>query len=339
VLDIELANGDYNAANGEVFPLVVPSVAGLVINGSTYGRLASKGAYIDGGGEDTAYEKAVSKPTRSYYTTIAIPSGAQVTMSSLYVGWAHPKLPGSATYDSIDLLGQLTGTTASFDAPPTLGAVRLNGLLVAGGTFACASCAVAGKGYAIAAFAIPATVCGGSSGDVSCPTLTLTGPGTSGPGSIAGPIGIRTDGSANVTVSNQTFSAELTAFTDDYPPLVTGIVPVSADFGQGFGSPQSTGSNVLVGARTSAITLTLPGDEVYAYGNTWTPMIQGSDASGQFRSDIIFEPGASGGNVTIASSAGGAKVRVGPFKHASPTPSASPSGSPSGSPSPSPSPT
>src|SRR5580658_336915 len=60
VLDIEIANGDYNTTNGEVFPLVLPSVTGLVINGSLYGRGASKGAYIDGAGEDVAYEKAVS---------------------------------------------------------------------------------------------------------------------------------------------------------------------------------------------------------------------------------------------------------------------------------------
>ncbi|HTA37789.1 MAG TPA: DUF1565 domain-containing protein, partial [Candidatus Acidoferrales bacterium] len=213
VLDIELANGDYNTANGEVFPLVLPSVTGLVINGSTYGHLAVRGAFIDGAGEDTAYEKAVSAPAGSYYTTIAIPPGVQVSMTSLYVGAKNPKLPGTATYDAIDLLGQLTGTTASFNAPPTLGAPRLNGVLVAGGTFSCASCSVAGKNYAIAAFSIPGTQCGGSSssgsGGGQCPTVTLTG-GNTGPGSIGGPIGIRSDGTAAVTASNQTFSAELT---------------------------------------------------------------------------------------------------------------------------------
>jgi hypothetical protein len=335
VLDIEVASGDYNSANGEVFPLIVPSVTGLVINGSLYGRGVTKGSYIDGAGEDAAYEKTIGAAAGSFYTTIAIQSGAQVSVTGLYFGTSHPALPGLAVYDSVDLLGQLTGTTASFNSPPTLGFTRLNGVLVAGGTFNCASCAVGGRGYAIAAFAIPSTTCGGSSSSSGCPTLTLTGPAMTGQGAIGGPIGIRSDGSAIVTVSNQTFSSGLTAFSDDYPPLVSGIVPVQADFGQGEGSPPSTGNNVFLGARTSEIALSLSGDGVVAFGDTWNPNIQGTNASGQFRADTIFSPGDSGRNVTIASSATGAKVHVGPFKQ----PTASPSTSPSGSPSPSPSPT
>jgi hypothetical protein len=337
VLDIEVAAGHYNAANGEVFPLAVPSVSGLVINGS--GRGTAKGTFVDGDGEDVAYEKAVSATPRSFYTTIAIQLGAQVSATNLSVGTSHVTLSGQAVYDSIDLLGQLTGTSASLNSPPSPGSSRLNGVLVAGGTFNCASCAIGGKTYAIAAFAIPSTTCAGSSGSTQCPTLTLTGPSITGPGSIVGPVGIRTDGSAIVTVSNQTFSRERTAFADDITPLVSGIVPVPADFGQGQGNPQSTGNNVFLGASTSAISLVLADDAVDAYGNTWNAKVQGTNASGQFTSEIIFGPGASGRNVTIASSATDAKVRVGPFKQPTPSPSTSPSGSPSGSPSPSPSPT
>jgi hypothetical protein len=348
VLDIEVANGVYNAANGEVFPLVVPSVTGLVINGSTYGvRGTSKGAFIDGAGEDTVYEKAVGGVAKSSYTSIVIPIGAQVSMTNMYVGASHPALPGAAVYDAVDVLGQLTGTTSAFNPSIVRVPGRLNGVLVAGGTLSCASCSIAGRFYAIATFAIPATVCGGSSGsggssggsgsgNGSCPILTLTGPQISGQGSIIGLEGIKTDGTATIVVSNQTFSGESIAFSDDYKPFLTGIVPVPADFGQGGGTPQSTGGNIFLGARTSVISLGLPGDEVDAYGDTWNQNSQGSGSNGQFRSEFIFAPGAAGTNVTIASAANGAKVRVGPFKHPTPTPSASPSGSPSGSPSASP---
>jgi Protein of unknown function (DUF1565) len=333
VLDIEVAAGDYNTANGEVFPLVVPSVMGLVVNGSLYGRGTSKGTFIDGSGEDVAYEKTISAAAGSYYTTIAIASTVQMSITNLYVGSSHPKVPGSATYDSIDLLGQLTGTTASFDAPPAQGSPRLNGVLAAGGTLTCASCSIGGKSYAIAAFAVSSTTCGGSSASTNCPTVTLTGPSMTGQGLIGGAIGIRTDGNAIVTVSNQTFSNGLTAFSDDYPALVTGAQPVAADFGQGQGS--STGNNVLIGAATE-ISLTLPDDAVDAFGDTWNPTAQGTNKHGQFTADQIFAPGDSGRNVTIAASANGSHVHAGPFKQPTASPSTSPSGSPSGSPSASP---
>ncbi len=339
VLDIEIANGDYNTANGEIFPLVIPAVTGLVINGSLYGRGAAKGAFVDGAGEDTANEKLLGAPAGSLYTTISIQPTASISVTSLYVGASKPALPSvSAIYDAFDDLGSLSGTTSSFNSPPKLGIQRLNGVLVAGGTLNCVSCAIGGgvRGYGIAAFSIAATDCGSGT---QCPTVTLTGPANSGQGVIAAPIGIRTDGSAVLTVSNQTFSAELTAFTDDFPAQVTGLTTVPADFGQGEGSPPSTGNNVFLGARVSAIALTLPNDAVDAFGDTWNPRVQGTDASGQFRSDMDFAPGDSGKNVTIAASATGARVHAGPFKHATPSPSTSPSGSPSGSPSPSPSPT
>jgi hypothetical protein len=337
VLDIEIATGDYNTANGEIFPLVIPPVTGLVINGSLYGRGSSKGAFVDGAGEDTGYEKLVGAPAGSFYTTIAIQPAAQISVTNLYFGVAKPKLPtGLAIYDAFDDVGSLTGTTSSFNSPPSLGAPRLNGVLVAGGTLNCASCAIGGRGYAIAAFSIATSNC---SSETQCPTVTLTGPSTSGQGSIGAPIGIRTDGSAFVTASNQTFLSGLVAYSDDYTPLVTGLLPGLVDFGQGQGSPQSTGNNVFLGAHTSEISLTVAGDTIAAFGDTWNPNVQGSNASGQYRVDTIFSQGASGRNVTIAAAASGAKVHVGPFKQPTPSPSTSPTGSPSGSPSPSPSPT
>jgi hypothetical protein len=338
VLDIEIASGDYNTANGEKFPLVIPPVMGLVINGSLYGRGVTKGAFVDGAGEDTGYEKLVGAPAGSFFTTIAIQPTAQISVTNLYVGVLRPALPsGLAIYDAFDDVGSLTGTTSSFNSPPTLGTPRLNGVLVAGGTLNCASCTIGGKGYAIAAFSIATSDC---STGTQCPTVTLTGPPASGNGSIGAPIGIRTDGSAFVTASNQTFSSGLVAYSDDYAPLVTtGLTPGLVDFGQGQGSPQSTGNNVFLGARTSEISLTLSGGTIAAFGDTWNPNVQGSNPSGQYRVDTIFSQGASGRNVTIAASATGAKVHVGPFKQPTPSPSTSPTGSPSGSPSPSPSPT
>ncbi len=162
----------------EKFPLVIPSVTGLVINGSLYGRGATKGAFVDGAGEDTAYEKLVSAPAGSFYTTIAIQPAAQISVTNLYVGASKPKLPSAlAIYDAFDDLGSLTGTTSSFNSPPALGTPRLNGVLVAGGTLNCASCTIGGKVYAIAAFSIAASDC--SSG-TQCPTVMLTGPAMSG---------------------------------------------------------------------------------------------------------------------------------------------------------------
>jgi Protein of unknown function (DUF1565) len=339
VTDIEIATGDYNAANGEKFPLQFPSATTLTINGTRYGRGESKGTFIDGAGEDTAFEKIVDAQAGSYFTTMEFGTSASgINLTNLYVGVALPKLPIATTiYNALDVMGSVTATTAAFESA-TAREPRLNGVLVPGGTFACTSCAIGGTGYAIAAFSLATSDCGTAT---QCPTLTLTGPATSGQGLIGGTTGIRTDGSAIVTVSNQTFSSSNIGFADDFPPILIGIVPVLVDLGQGPESPNSTGGNVLLGALTTEISLTLAGDTVTAFGDTWNPNIQGTDASGQFKSDLIFGPGKHGRNVTVANAIAGARVKVGPFKHATPTPSTSPSTSPTGSttPSPSPSPT
>jgi hypothetical protein len=336
VVDVEIAAGDYNAANGEKFPLQVPG--GVTINGGQYGRGSSKGTFIDGAGEDKNYEKLVGAPANSFFTTIEVaPTSTGTSFTNVYVGATTPALPATAiAYDALNDLGTLTATTTSFAGSVKRGAPRLNGVMVPGGTFTCTSCTIGGTGYGIAAFSLATSDC---SSETQCPTVTLNGPSISGLGSVGGAQGIRTDGTALVTVSNQRFTSSLEAFADDYAPLISAaITPVEVDFGQGFGSPPSTGGNVLIGAGTE-FSLTLPGDLVTAYGNTWNPGIQGSNKNGQYSADVGFGPGASGKNVTIASAATGAKLKTGPFKQPTPTPSTSPSGSPSASPSPSPTPT
>jgi hypothetical protein len=339
VTDVEIAAGDYNAANGEKFPLTIP-VGGLTINGSLYGRGQSRGSFVDGAGDDTALEKVLGVAAGSYYTTFVVPSTLQgsVSITNLYVGATSPKLPlASTVYDSIDLMGGLSATTSAFETSAKRGIAKLNGILLPGGTLNCTSCAIGGTGWAIAAFSLPTSDC--TSAMTQCPTVTLTGPSNTGPGQIGARTGIRTDGSALITASNQAFTSYVTAFADDYTPIVSGIAPQGVDFGQGPGTPQSTGGNVFLGAHATEIALGLAGDFVAAFGDTWNTKTQGTGGSGQYRSDVTFKPGASGLNVTIASSATGAKVKVGPFKHATPTPSASPSGSPSASPTASPTPT
>jgi Protein of unknown function (DUF1565) len=330
VQDIEIASGDYNVANGEKFPLQIPATTVLTINGSLYGRGQSHGAFIDGAGEDTVYEKIVDAPAGTYYTTVEIGSVATgITMTNLYVGAAAPKLPLATTqYHAVDLMGVMTGTTSSFDAPPKAGVPRLNGILVPGGTLTCTSCAIGGTGYAIAAFSLADSTCPST----QCPAVTLSGASGTGQGSVAGSTGIRTDGTATIIVSNQSFSSSTVAFADDYPPMVTGgVTPVNVDFGQGPESPNSSGGNVFIGAKKTEISLGLANEEVTGFGDTWTPNVQGSGPHGVYKVDQNFDAGKSGMNFTIADGLANTRVRVGPFKQATPTPSTSPSTSPSGS--------
>jgi hypothetical protein len=337
VQDIEVAAGDYNVANGEKFPLQIPTTTTLTINGSLYGRGRAKGTFVDGAGEDTVFEKIVNAPARTYYTTVEIGTTATgISMTGVYIGASAPKLPLATTqFHAVDLMGQLTATTSSFDSPPTAGVARLNGVLIPGGTLSCTSCSIGGTGYAIAIFSVPTSDCG--SAGTQCPTLTMTGPSISGQGSIGGSTGIRTDGTAIITLSNQSFSSSTVGLTDNYPPILSGFTPEHIDLGQGLGN--STGGNILLGASTTEISLILANDGVSAYGDTWNPNTQGTDPHGQYKTDTTFDAGKSGRNVTIADGLAGTQVHVGPFKQPTPTPSTSPSTSPSGSTTPSPSPT
>ena len=69
-VSITLANGDYNAANGEKFPIVIPTNVSLT--GLSFGMGVKSGAFINGLGEDTIFENLVHAPRRSAYATLEI---------------------------------------------------------------------------------------------------------------------------------------------------------------------------------------------------------------------------------------------------------------------------
>lgn len=334
---IFLANGDYNVANGEKFPIVVPTA--VTITGSGYGMGPSHGSFINGYGQDTAFEQLVHAPVRSAYTTLEAAATANVSLSDVYVGTSKLALPNSsAAYASFDVIGTLNASSS------TLGTVvskvrNANGVLVAGGSFTCSSCAIRGNDYAIGALSVtlaptpPPSSPGPPSGT---PTPSIVGPSitlsrSSGDSTIAGKIvDILTDGSVNVTVSGEAFEQGEYAFQDSLPQVVAVLTPGAVDFGGGFAS--SSGGNVFIGARVTEISITRRFTTVSALDDTWNPDQQGANRNGQYPKNKTFEPGATGANVTIAGIASGSTVTVGPALVPTPTPSASPSPSPSSSP-------
>src|SRR5581483_10881053 len=103
-LTIALAAGTYDAATGEVFPIVVP--VSVTIAGTGYGAGSSKGrgTFINGAGEDTQYEKAAGIPSshRAFATLVVPPGVGPVSISGLYVGSSRLALPAGADYSSAD---------------------------------------------------------------------------------------------------------------------------------------------------------------------------------------------------------------------------------------------
>ncbi|HYL27641.1 MAG TPA: DUF1565 domain-containing protein, partial [Candidatus Nitrosotalea sp.] len=83
-VQINLASGDYNAANGETFPIFVPK--NVTIMGANYNAGLIHGSFIDGVGEDVAFEQTVHAPAHSAYATLVGVSPAQVGLSEVYVG-------------------------------------------------------------------------------------------------------------------------------------------------------------------------------------------------------------------------------------------------------------
>ena len=105
---INLASGDYDAANGEKFPIVVPRSVSII--GTNYGTGASGGSFIDGVGEDTIFERIVHAAPHSVYTTLEVVPPASVNLGDVYVGASKIKLPNSrALYASVDVIGTLSG--------------------------------------------------------------------------------------------------------------------------------------------------------------------------------------------------------------------------------------
>lgn len=343
-LTISLSAGNYTRNSGEAFPLVIPTGVSLI--GNNYGRSVVKGSFINGSGEDTTLEKAEGKAnSHTFYTTLVVPAGVSLAFNQVYIGTSVP--PSRGTYSSVDVLGILSASSATFGQGKSFAAN--GGITVAGGTLNCTACFVEGRDFAIKAFTLASSASSGSGG---APTITLQGPGHS---VIGGGDGIRTDGTATITASTQVFQSRNTAYTDSLAtpaPSSSGSAPTPTpsssssgsssgaviDFG---GGGQSTASNTLAGGATE-INVTLSGERVFAKNNTWNIITKGpqrTNDSGQYPRTLDFGPGTNGKNVTIANGASGSEVTVGPAKPPTPTPSPYTSGSPSGSPSPTASPT
>jgi hypothetical protein len=319
---ITLGTGDYNAANGEQFPIVIPRT--VSITGTNYGAGTKGGSFIDGYGEDTIFERLVHAPAHSVYTTFEALPPASVSIGDVYVGASKIALHSSrALYASVDVIGTLTGSTASFGSGILSSANNLNGMLVASGTLNCDSCQIRGNGFGIGALSVPLPTISPSS---STPSLTLTHSGRGDSTISAKGANILTDGSANVNVSGETFARQGYAYADTFTPVIRTTIRGGIDFGGGVSS--SSGGNDFIGARTTEMFVTRPGETVSALDDTWNPNQQRANINGKYTRKIPFGSGTSGRNVTIVHSAVGSTVTVGPAPAPTPTPSTTPSGSP-----------
>ncbi|MGC2407329.1 MAG: DUF1565 domain-containing protein [Candidatus Cybelea sp.] len=328
---INLSGGDYDASKGEKFPIVMLKSAS--ITGSNYGTGVRSGSFVNGMGEDTTFEKLVHAPPHSVYTTLEVVPGVSVSVNGIYVGSANISLPGSrAFYVSFNDLGTVTAT-ATFAAGIASRLRDVNGVLVAGGSFTCASCSIKGNDFGIGALSVP--------GLAPSPSPSGTGPPSGlgptialshsvGDATIAAKVvGILTDGSVNVTAANQAFNLGAYAFSDAFPPVVRGTLRGTLDFG---GGGTSNGGNTFIGQRVTEIAIGLGGETVSALDDTWNSNQQGANRSGRYPRTKHFASGVSGRNVTIRHGALGSTVTVGPAP--APTPSSSPSSPSSPSPSP-----
>jgi hypothetical protein len=328
-LTIALAGGIYGAANGEKFPIAIPT--GMTIAGTAYAAGPfNGGSFINGFGEDRALEAAIGAGPGKAFATIEVSPGVAASFNGVYVGSSHLRMPAAATYAAADALGSLSALHATFAAATLSKVPGVGGIIVPSGVLSCNGCVVLGNAFAILAFTVPA----GSGPSVTGPSITLTGQPTQS--SIGGNVGILTDGSATINASFQTFKSRQYGYRDSFAalqsPSPSGIAVV--DFGQG--PTLSPGGNLFIGAQTviSEISVTLAQARVFALGNVWNPLTQGSDVHGQYPKAVVFGPGARGRNVTVAPNAAGAMVLVGPIPPQTPSPSPSPSGSPSPSSSP-----
>jgi hypothetical protein len=339
-LTISLGAGNYTAANGEKFPIAIPT--GVILSGSGYGRGFRKGVFINGVGEDTYLESKLKAPPHSYYATIVVQQGTTlVTFDQMYVGSLAAINAGA--YSSLDVLGSMTASQDSFGA-----AVRgpnAGGVVLPSGSMTCTGCSIGGPRYAIEAFTLPAAS--------SAPNIILNGPGNS---YIAGGEGLLTDGTATINAQNQFFASSDRAYTDSLKvlPTTSPLVrmasgtsspspsPTSSgyygsgtvDFG--YGQNGSLGGNSFLGSKIE-IEVTSTAAAVSALNDTWNPA-QGATKFGHFRLPKVFRPGDAGQNVTIFTTATGSLVLVGPAPAPTPSPTPYSSSSPSASPSASPTP-
>jgi hypothetical protein len=324
-LTIQLALGVYSVASGETFPIIIPT--GMTITGTGYGAGFSQGSFINGSGEDKAYEKLLNQPAGTAYATLEVASGvSSVSLNGMYVGSSALGFPSAGSYAALDAIGSVSASHSAFGAGTSLTShPKFAGIVVPSGDIDCTGCAILGSNYALLAFSVPGGV---------APVIVLGGQPTQG--MIGGKIGINTDATANVNASFQTFQSKQYGYRDSVVPLASpssSFATGPVDFGNGLNL--SPGGNLFVGSTAiSQISVTVPTVLVYAEGDSWDPLTQGTNIHGLYPKKVVFNAGAHGKNVTIDASAQGSQVVVGPIPPPTPTPV--PSGTPSASPSPSP---
>jgi hypothetical protein len=323
---IYLAAGDYNVQNGEIFPIVIP--ANVTVDGTNYGSGPKSGTFIDGAGQDKLFEELVHAPAHSAYATLEVVPGASVSLSNVYVGASKLTLPSSkATYFSLDDIGTLVTATSSFGAGIVSSSPSVSGVLVAGGSFDCSSCQIHGNSFGVGALTVPLPS-STSSPSGSAPSVTLTK--GNGDSTIDAKLAdVITDGTVNVTASDEHFERGAYAFTDSLHPVAAVSGRGAVDFGGGVAN--SPGGNNFIGARSSEILVVRRNETISALDDTWNPDQQQANHGGQYTRIITFRHGATGKNVKILNAAAASTVTVGPAPLPTPTPT-----SPSGSPTPTP---
>jgi hypothetical protein len=322
---IYLASGDYNAANGEKFPIVIPT--NVTLTGTNYGSGPRRGVFVNGLGEDTIFEHIVHAPARTAYTTLEIAPPANVSSSDIYVGASKISLPSRAAYASLDDLATLSASDSAFGAGIPTSVSNVSGVLVPGGSFTCASCQIRGNDFGIGALSIVPVAT--ASPYATPPSVTLSH--STGDSTIsAKTVDLVTDGSVTVTASGEAFEQGQYAYADTLKAIVPIMVRGAVDFGGGAAS--STGLNDFIGSKITEIFVTRRDETVSALDDTWNPSQQGADRSGKYRHKKVFVSGVTGKNVTIRSYAGDSTVTVGPAAIPTPTPSTSPSTSPTTTP-------
>ncbi len=323
---INVGPGDYDVANGEIFPIVVTK--SVTITGSNYGSGPHGGTFIDGFGEDKLFESLVHAPAQSAYTTLEIAPPANVSMGDVYLGASKISLRGSQSfYASLDVLvATFTANTSSFAAGIASTLRNLDGVIVPGGSFTCASCSVHGNDFGIGAFAVPVAT---SEPSPVIPTVALSH--QSGDSTVAAKVvDVLTDGNVDVSAADTSFLRAAYAYADAFKPLIATNVRGVVDFGGG--AVQSPGNNSFLGARLTEIYVTRRFETISAFDDVWNPRQQQANRNGLYLREITFAADASGKNVTIHHIATGSTVMVGPAPVPTPTPSTTPSSGPTSTP-------
>lgn len=314
---ISMSSGNYSTRNGEVFPIVLAK--GVTIVGTNYGRGPLGGTFVNGVGEDTLFESIVHAAPKTAYTTLEVAPTLLVNLSDIYIGSSIVRLPSSkAGYASVDTLGSLSVTDAVLGAGLHTALRAVSGVLVAGGSLSCTSCEIFGNDFGVGGISVPIAT---ASPYATPPSITL-GKSDRDSTIAAKVVDIATDGSVDVTTSNETFQRSRYAFADVLTPVMTTATHGAIDFGGG--AANSPGGNDFIGALTTEIYIKRRYETVNAFDDTWNPRQQRANRNGQYVRKVTFGSNTSGKNVTIAKDALGSTVTVGPAAVPTPTPTGSP---------------